>query len=191
MVGPPGEVSLKKIVRFYPDTQQTKKKFFQRLYIVIDPFQEYSLTPHRYPRVGKHCARKAQFVGDFIGMIEVGIDVQRMMSFQDSDKVFGNSHRKNGWYSGADANYFNGWDSAQGFENCINFFVLQKEGVASRDQDLPYLWMLSQIVISGVKGRGTDFHPVSADLAFSGTKPAIHGTFIGNKEQYPVRIFMD
>ena len=79
VVGPPGEVSLKEIVRLYPNAQQTEKKFFQRLQIVIDPLEQNRLTPHWYPGIGQHCTGQARFAGDFVGMIEVGVDVERMM----------------------------------------------------------------------------------------------------------------
>ncbi len=93
VVGAAGEVCLKEIVRPYPDPEEPVHKLLHNSRIVIDPLKEDGLTSQGNAGVRKQGTGPGSMGCYFLGMIEMGIDIKRMIAAEHADEFFGNPHR--------------------------------------------------------------------------------------------------
>ena len=123
-------------------------------------------------------------------MIKVGVDVERMVFFQDADQIVGDPHGQGAGDAAADADHLNSRDGLQAGKDGVQFIIFKEERVAAGEEHFPDGWCLLQIFQTRLDGLGGDHHVRTADLSFAGTEAAIHGTGIGDEKQGPVRVFV-
>ena len=74
-------VAVINVVRPHPGANQGVNQFFHYIHAVVDPRQQNALVAQGDARVRQKRAGPAGFVGQFVGMVEMGVAPDRMVFF--------------------------------------------------------------------------------------------------------------
>ncbi len=112
VVGPLDQISLVDVVRFDPDRQKFLHKTLHDQRVVIDPAHKNCLIAKGDAGVGEPGTGLGGCFGDFVGMVEMGIDIEWVIFAQHPHQIGGDALRKDDGNPGADANDLDGGDGA-------------------------------------------------------------------------------
>ena len=133
-----GQIGLKEIIGLDPDLQERSHQGEDNGGIIVDPFQQNSLAAQGIPPSARRASGPGCLKGDLVGVIEMGVDKERMEFFQDGNKPFCDAHGQGAWYPGADADDFYGRNSPQSAQEILQHLIVQQQRISAGYEDVLY-----------------------------------------------------
>lgn len=188
MGGPLHQLGVEDIVGLDQDAQEFLVKLLHDMGVVVDAPKEDRLVPQGDARLGQAAAGLHGFLGHFLGVVEVGIQVKGMVLFQHVAELLGDALGHGDGGAAADALHLHVGNLPQLRENPVDMVIREGQGVSPGDQDVPDL-LVGPDVVQGLLqfrlGYGLVHLPdVAAALAVA----AVHGALVGDVNDQAVRV---
>ena len=120
VVGPLGQVGLIQIIRLHAGQQELLHEPFHDFRIIVHPFQQHRLRPQRHTGVGQAPAGRFDLRGEFIGMIEMQVHIDRMILFDDLAQFRGNALGQRPGHAGTEPDEFEMRDGPERLQNTFD-----------------------------------------------------------------------
>ena len=187
VVGSLGQVGLIDVIRPDTDREELLHEFLHHRRIIVDTLEQNSLAPDRNTGIDEH---PDVFPGDFIDftrVVEVGVDVKRVVLLENRAKFRRDPLRKCARHPTANPEDLDVWDRAELSQKPIDSVVWEHHRVAAGDDDVTDFRVRPDVLNSELQG-----FPVPparfAYLSLSGAEPAIDGALVIHKEENTVGV---
>jgi hypothetical protein len=120
-------------------------------------------------------------------MIEMGIEKDGVVLLQHAAKILCNSARRYTWEFGADSNDLHVGDGSQARDNTLKLLIVDHERIAAGQENVPNFRMGADILQASGNGLLRNIAG-AADHAFPCAEAAVHGTTVGDQQEYSVGI---
>ena len=190
MGDPSREIALVDVVRPHANPRETVYELAHHVYAVVDAPEQNGLIADRNAGVVQSLTRLAALRRQFIRMIEMCIDVNRLVFFEHLAKFRRDSLRKYDGRPRTDANHLNVVDRPQLLNNVFEPIVTHQESITSGKQDIADKRFASDVIDAGV-----DFRLRARTVFLTGeTTPramaTIHGAHIGDEKKDAIGVAM-
>ena len=147
------EVALIDIVGPYPRLDQLVNERLLNVGAVVDAPEQDGLVAERHAGVGEAGASRHRLRSQFVWVIEMGVDPDRMVLSDHLTKLFGDPEGIGDRNPRAEPDDLDVVDRAQAGDDVFEAGVRQREGISPRDQDVSDLGRRPDVVERGVDGR--------------------------------------
>jgi hypothetical protein len=113
------QVALVDVVGPHADAYQVLHQLALDVHAVVDPRQQHALVAQRHTGTGQAVAGVRQFLGDFIGMVDVNIHPQRVVFCERVAEFAGDALGQKDRHAAADADDLDVLDFAQAAQQFI------------------------------------------------------------------------
>src|SRR3972149_6701975 len=188
MFSPPGQISLIKIIWFHPDCKKSLHQFLNRLRVIIDPFQQDSLTAMGDARIGQPAARSGRLFCYLPRVNKIDVDIQGMVSLEHPAKPLRDALRERTRHPRPDPDDIEMGYRSQALQYLLKLPVFQDQGVAAGEDHIPDLLMRPDVFNPLPDYLSRDRHLPDKPLPRAAS--AIDRTLMRHHEQGPVFIAM-
>ena len=183
-----GKVAHIDVIGTHTDLNEPLYQLFHDMYAVIDACKEYALVAEGDTCVCEHLAGTLAFLGDLIGMVEMGIQPNGMIFLEHCAELGSDPLRHDDGGTGTDADYLNMGDLAELADDVFKDVVILHESVAAGKQDIAYFGVIADIFDAAVYLLHGHRTVMLACKSPARAVAAIHGALVGYEEQNPVGI---
>ena len=183
-----GEVALVVVVRLDADLHEAVHQPLHHLAAVVDALHEHRLVAQRDAGVGEHLAGALRLGGDLLGVVEVRVQVQRVVLVQHVAELGGDALRADHRHARADAHDLDVRDRGDLLQQPLEALVGERQRVAAAEEDVADLGVAADVgegVLVVLVGHRAF---VLADDAAPGAVPAVHRAHLGGDEEHAVRV---
>ena len=185
-----GRVAGVNVVRADADANKLVDQLLHYMHAVVHAGEQNALVTERDTGVSQHGAGLGGFFGDFVGMVEVGVEPHGMILAEYLAKMRGDPLRHNNGGTGAEAHYLNMRYLAQLADDVIEHIVAYHQAVAAAEQNVAHFGMMAHIVDAGVYLVLGHFAVMLAGETAARAVTAIHAALVGDEQQHAVGIPM-
>ena len=161
------------------------------MYIIIHAGQKDGLVTQRDAGTGQLVTGFGQLLGDFIRMVDMNIHPQRVELLQHVAQIIGDALGHEDRHAGSDADDLDMRDLAQPGQDLLQDLGRQDKRVTTREQHIPYLGGVFEIIDLHVELVPRERLGWVADDTRPRAVTAIGGALGGNQHQHPIRVAMD
>lgn len=187
MVRPFGDVGLVQVIRPNAHGEKLADELEHHVGIVVHALHQHRLVPDGDSGVGEHAARALRFWRALPRMVEVRVDVDRVIFLQKFAELGRDALRQYAGHLRPQTDDLHMGNFPQSFQNAFEEEIRQHERVAAGHDHIPYLRVRSDIVDAALDVLHVDLGGV-AHFSFPGAEPAIHRALAGAQEEHAVGI---
>ena len=177
------------VVRPHPCSEQLLHQPLHHLGIVVHALQEHRLAAERHSGVGETAERRHRRGCELVGVVEVGVDVERMVLLQYPAQLRGDPLGEMTRDPAADPDDLEVRDGPQALAELVDAPIGQEQRIAARHDHVADLDVLLQVAKRGLELGHGDLLGVT-HLAPPRAEAAIRGAHRGHEEQRPIGIAM-
>ncbi len=133
------QVALVQVVRAYTNAHQVLHQFALDMHIIVDARQQDGLVAKRDAGARQAVGGLRQFGRDFIGVVNMDIEPQRVVFLQHIGQFIRNAHGHKDRYARTDAHDFDMRDFTQAAQDFFQNLGRQHQRVAAREQHIAHL----------------------------------------------------
>jgi hypothetical protein len=177
------------VVGAHPRGEEPLHQRLHDLRIVVHALEQHRLTAERHAGVGQHAEGLHGGRRQLVGVVEVGVDEERVVLPQDGAQLRRNPLGEVAGHPAPDAHDLDVRDRAEALEDVVDAPVGQHQWVAARHDDVPDLLVLLEVAERRFQLRHRDLLGVP-HLASPGAEPAVGGAHRRDQEERPVGVTM-
>ncbi len=182
------DVALVEVVRPHADLHQTGEELLERFGIVVHAAQQDALVAERDARVGELRAGARRIGRDFLRVVEMGVEPERLVPLQHRGQGVRDAHGHHHGRARADADHLHVRDGPQAPEHALNFGIRQHERVPAGKQHVPHLAVGLDVGVRPFELFLPQREILAADQPAPRAVPAVHRAPVRQQQQHAVRV---
>ncbi len=183
-----GQVANVDVIWSYPDVDERLNELLHDVYAVVNAVQEHRLVAEGDTRVGEHGAGAPRFLGDLVGMVEVGVQPNGMIFLEHIAEGGSDPLRADDRGAAADTDDLHVGDLTKLRDDVLELFVRNHERVAAGKQNVPDLGMVPDVLDAALHLAVGHGGVVLTGEAAPRAVTAVHGALVGHEEEHTVGI---
>src|SRR6266550_3103494 len=175
------------VIRPHPRGEELLHQPLHHLGIVVHAPQEHRLAAERHAGVGEAAERRHRGGRELVGVIEVGVDVERVVLLQDAAQLRRDPLGEMTRHPAADPDDLEVRDGAQALAKLVDAPIGKEQRISARHDHVADLDVLLEVAERRLELGQGDFFGVT-HLATAGAEAAIRGAHRRHEEQRTVGV---